>query len=177
MDIGKVLLHSGLHYDMITIRPATDKDLTAILDIYNEAVENTTATFDTEKRPMEKQIEWYNNHKQNHPIIVAEENEVIKGWASLSPWSERRAYEGTVEVSVYVHHNFRNKGIGKKLLEIITLEGRKVKNHTVISRIAAGNESSMHIHEILGYRHVGVLKEVGFKFGRFIDVNVMQFLF
>jgi L-amino acid N-acyltransferase YncA len=162
---------------MIVIRPALEKDLPSILEIYNEAVENTTATFDTEKRSMEKQIEWFRNHKTNHPVIVGEGNGEIKGWASLSPWSERKAYNGTVEVSVYVHHLHRGKGIGKRLLEVITLEGKKVKNHTVISRISAGNEVSIHIHEQLGYRHVGVLKEVGFKFGKFIDVNVMQYLF
>jgi L-amino acid N-acyltransferase YncA len=162
---------------MLNIRPATEKDQPAILKIYNEAVENTTATFDTEKRSIEKQIEWFRNHKHNHPVIVGEEEGIIKGWASLSPWSDRKAYDGTVEVSVYVHHDFRGKGIGKKLLEIITLEGKKVKNHTILSRISSGNESSIHIHEILGYRHVGVLKEVGFKFGKFIDVNVMQYLY
>ena len=84
-------------------------------------------------------------------------------------------YNGTttVEVSVYVHHEFRSKGIGSKLLEWVTLEGKKVGNHTVLSRISQGNESSIHIHEKYGYRHVGVMKEVGFKFGKFLDVHMM----
>jgi L-amino acid N-acyltransferase len=162
---------------MLHIRPATEADQPAIMEIYNHAVEHTTATFDTEKRSIEKQLEWFRNHKFNHPVIVSEADGVITGWASLSPWSDRKAYSETVEVSVYVHHDHRGKGIGKKLLEIITLEGKRVKNHTILSRISAGNEISIHIHEQIGYRHIGVMKEVGMKFGRLIDVHVMQYLY
>lgn len=162
---------------MITIRSATEKDLSAILDIYNEAVRNTTATFDTSERTFEQQLEWFRKHKANHPILVAEENNIIIGWASLSPWSDRCAYETTVEVSVYVHHEHRGKKVGSQLLEVITLEGGKVKNHTVISRITSENKSSIHIHEKIGYRHVGTLKEVGIKFGKLLDVEMMQYLY
>jgi phosphinothricin acetyltransferase len=160
---------------MISIRPATEKDQPAILEIYNDAVEHTTATFDTDKRSLEKQLEWFKNHKKNHPVIVSEHDGNLTGWASLSPWSERKAYNETVEVSVYVHPDHRGKGIGKKLLEVITLEGKRMNNHTVISRISAGNEISIHIHEQAGYVHIGTLKEVGRKFGRYIDVHVMQY--
>jgi phosphinothricin acetyltransferase len=162
---------------MLNIRPATEQDQQSIMEIYNDAVENTTATFDTELRNFNDQIAWFKKHKSNHPVIVGEENNIIKGWASLSGWSDRKAYDGTVEVSVYVHKDSRGQGIGKKLLEIITHEGKKVKNHTVISRIAGGNEVSIHIHEILGYRHIGVMKEAGWKFGKYVDVYMMQYLY
>ena len=169
---------------MTTIRPATENDQQAIMDIYNDAVLNTTATFDTEPRTMEKQLDWWSKHKKNHPVFVAEENpeEIgaggkIIGWASLSPWSDRCAYDTTVEVSVYIRKDYRAKGLGTKLLEVVTLEGGTVGNHTVISRITEGNGSSIHIHEKLGYTHVGVMKEVGFKFGKFLDVNMMQYVY
>jgi L-amino acid N-acyltransferase len=162
---------------MINIREATLADQQAILDIYNEAVMNTSATFDTELRSYEKQLAWFANHKKNHPVLVAENNGTIVGWASLSPWSDRCAYETTVEVSVYVHKDYRLKGIGSRLLEWVTLEGKKAGNHTVLSRITQGNESSIHIHEKFGYRHVGVMKEVGFKFGKFLDVHMMQLVY
>ncbi len=162
---------------MVNIRPSTDSDQQAILDIYNDAVINTTATFDTDLRTFEKQLEWFRKHKKNHPVFVAVENKQVIGWSSLSPWSDRCAYDTTVEVSVYVHKDFREQGIGSKLLEMVTLEGKKVKNHTVISRIAQGNEASIHLHEKFGYRHIGVMKEVGFKFGKFIDVHMMQLMY
>jgi len=162
---------------MITIRPATLADQQAILDIYNEAVLNTTATFDTEPRTTEKQWEWYNKHGENHPVLVAEQDQFVIGWASLSPWSDRCAYDTTVEVSVYVHKDYRGKGIGGELLQRVTQEGKRKKNHTVISRITEGNEISIHLHEKFGYRHVGVMKEVGFKFGKFLDVNMMQLVY
>ena len=162
---------------MLQIRKSTRDDLKAILDIYNEAVLNTTATFDTTARTFEQQLEWYENHKANHPVFVAEENNVVVGWASLSPYSDRCAYDTTVEVSVYIHPDHRGKKIGSKLLEVITLEGQKVKNHTVISRITSDNLSSIHIHEKIGYRHVGTLKEVGVKFGKLLDVEIMQYLY
>ncbi len=159
---------------MITIRPATESDQQAIMEIYNDAVQNTTATFDTEPRSLQNQLEWFRKHKKNHPVFVAEENNRVVGWASLSPWSDRCAYDTTVEVSVYIHNGFRGQGIGSQLLEIVTMEGKKVNNHTVISRITQGNEVSIHLHEKLGYQHIGVMKEVGFKFGKFLDVHLMQ---
>ena len=162
---------------MISIRNATQEDQRVILDIYNEAVANTTATFDTDLRSFEKQLEWFAAHKKNHPVMVAEIENNVVGWASLSPWSDRCAYDTTVEVSVYIHKDFRAQGIGSKLLEWVTLEGKKAGNHTVISRITQGNESSIHIHEKFGYRHVGVMKEVGFKFGKFLDVHMMQIVY
>jgi phosphinothricin acetyltransferase len=162
---------------MINIRSATETDQQAIMEIYNEAVTDTTATFDTDQRTLEKQLEWFRKHKKNHPVFVAEKNGKVAGWSSLSPWSDRCAYDTTVEVSVYVHKDFRGQGIGSNLLEMVTLEGKKVNNHTVISRITQGNEVSIHMHEKLGYRHIGVMKEVGFKFGKFLDVHMMQLIY
>ncbi len=162
---------------MINIRPATEDDQHAIMEIYNDAVITSNATFDTDPRTLSKQMEWFRQHKSRHPVIVAEKNNLIIGWASLSPWSDRCAYETTVEVSIYIHHDFRGKGLGSKLLKIITLEGEKAGNHTIISRITQGNEVSIHIHEKLGYRHIGVMEEVGYKFGRFQNVHLMQYIF
>lgn len=162
---------------MLNIRPATEADQLGMMEIYNESVLNSNATFDTEPRSMEAQLAWFRIHKRNHPVLVAEEKNQIIGWASLSPWSERCAYETTVEVSIYIHKDFRGKGMGIKLLKIITLEGGKLGNHTILSRITQGNEISLHIHEKLGYRHIGVMEEVGFKFGKFQNVHMMQYLF
>ena len=162
---------------MIHLRAATEIDQPEILAIYNEAVLNTTATFDTEPRSMDAQMEWFRRHKKNHPILVAEINKKIIGWASLSPWSDRCAYETTVEVSVYIDKDFRGQGIGSSLLERITIEGQKAKNHTVLSRISSDNLASIYIHKKAGYKIIGEMKEVGFKFGKFLDVTMMQYLY
>lgn len=162
---------------MIAIRPATINDLAAITAIYNEAILNTTATFDTEPKSIEDRLEWFTNHTEKHPILVSTDSGIITGWASLSKWSERCAYDTTVEVSVYVHVDYRGQGIGKKLMEVITLEGEQTGAHNIISRITQGNEHSIHLHERLGYEHVGILKEVGKKFGKYLDVHMMQKVF
>lgn len=162
---------------MIHLRAATEIDQPEILAIYNEAVLNTTATFDTEPRSMDAQMEWFRRHKKNHPILVAENQNKIIGWASLSPWSDRCAYETTVEVSVYIDKDFRGQGIGSSLLERITIEGQKAKNHTVLSRISSDNLASIYIHKKAGYKIIGEMKEVGFKFGKFLDVTMMQYLY
>ena len=162
---------------MLNIRPATEQDLTAITQIYNDAIANTTATFDTEPKTVEERLQWFNNHDQLHPVIVAEINNSVIGWATLSKWSDRCAYDSTAEVSVYVHHDHRDKGVGKRLLEVLTLEGEKSGLHTLISRITQGNEKSIYLHERLGFENVGVLKEVGKKFGNYLDVHILQKVF
>lgn len=159
------------------IRPATLQDQPGILEIYNESVLHSTATFDTDPRSPEKQLEWFNRHKANHPVLVAEDDGTIAGWASLSPWSDRCAYDSTVEVSVYLAPEQRGKGLGFQLLQQVTEAGRKAGNHTVISRISSDNLASIRIHEKAGYSTVGTMKEVGFKFGRFLDVVMMQIVF
>ncbi len=159
---------------MINIRPATQKDLPRITDIYNEAIKNTTATFDTELKSLEEQQKWFDAHDKNHPVLVVIENDITIGWGSLSKWSDRCAYDSTAEVSLYIDPVFRGKGVGKKLLEVLILEGQKAGLHNLISRITEGNHNSIHIHELFGFRHIGVMQEAGKKFGKLLDVHFMQ---
>jgi len=159
---------------MLMIRPATEKDVTAITEIYNDAILNSTATFDTELKTVEDRLHWLNNHDAMHPVIVAESDGKVLGWASLSRWSERAAYDTTAEVSLYVHKDYRNQGIGKRLLEMLTLEGKTVGLHSLIARITEGNEKSFYLHELFGFEDVGTLKEIGKKFGNYLDVRIMQ---
>jgi phosphinothricin acetyltransferase len=162
---------------MQTIRAANESDILAITDIYNEAVLNTTATFDTDTKSVEDRLAWFRNHDDKHPIIVAEIAGRVVGWGSLSRWSDRVAYDTTAEVSFYVHVDHRQKGIGKQLLEVLTLEGERVGLHSLISRITSDNEASIHLHEIFQFEKAGVLKEVGRKFDSFLDVHIMQLVF
>ncbi len=162
---------------MIIFRPAKPEDVTDINNIYNEVILNTQATFDLEPKTLEERVLWMNEHGEKHPVIVAELDKKVVGWAALSRWSDKKAYDTTAEVSVYVDKNHRNHGIGKKLLDLITIEGRSAGLHCILSRITEGNEVSINVHVALGYKHIGIMKEVGFKFGKFLDVYLLQKLF
>ncbi len=159
---------------MLLIRQATLKDLDAITEIYNEAVLKTVATFDTQPKTLEEQKSWFVNHGPKYPILVAEQDNRVVGWASLSMWSDRCAYSNTAEISFYVKEEHQGKGIGRKLIEAIIWEGQKAGLHTVIARIAEGNKVSVHLAESVGFNQVGIMKEVGQKFGKILDVYLMQ---
>ena len=159
---------------MITIRRAKLSDAASIAHIYNEAIASTTATFDTEPKTVEERIEWLKSHDDRHPILVAEVDGAVVGWASLTRWSDRTAYADTAESSFYVHSTHRGCGIGRKLKEAIIDEARRLKYHTLIARITEGSTESLHLNESTGYVHVGTLKEVGRKFGKWLDVHILQ---
>ncbi|UUZ79904.1 N-acetyltransferase family protein [Paenibacillus sp. P26] len=159
---------------MITVRLANDGDIAGILEIYNDAVLNTVATFDTVPRTLEKQTEWYAQHGGAYPVIVAEQEGQVIGWASLTRYSDRLAYARTAEISLYIRDGYRGQGLGKKLMERILEEGKKAGPHTVLSRIVEGNDSSIHLHRLYGFDLVGTMRQVGFKFGRLLDVVMMQ---
>ncbi|HEX5002203.1 MAG TPA: GNAT family N-acetyltransferase [Bacteroidia bacterium] len=162
---------------MLNIRPASKADVQRITDIYNDAVLHTTATFDLEIQSYEDRMNWFNNHGRRHPVLVAEQEGKVTGWAALSKWSERCGYDNTAEVAFYIDPNYRNQGTGKKLLEVLTLEADKIGMHSLVSRITEGNLNSIHIHELYGFQHIGVVKEAGKKFGKYLDVHLMQKLF
>jgi phosphinothricin acetyltransferase len=159
---------------MLKIRPATLDDLEPIREIYNDAVLNTVATFDTVPKSPEDQRRWFGEHAPRYPVIVAELEGIVVGWASLSRWSDRPAYDGTAEVSVYVDADHREKKIGSALLEALVEAGQKGGFHNLVSRIVEGSDVSIHLHERLGFAHVGVLREAGRKFGKMLDVTIMQ---
>ena len=159
---------------MVAIRPAKPEDLDSITEIYNEAILTTVATFDTEPKTVEEQRAWFESHGAKHPIFVAELNGAVVGWSSLSQWSDRRAYADTAEISLYVREGFQGRGIGRGLLQAVTERGREVGLHTVIARIVEGNETSVRLHQSVGFQRIGVMKEVGSKFGRLLDVYLMQ---
>jgi L-amino acid N-acyltransferase YncA len=158
----------------VTIRSAVPADLEAITNIYNDAVLTTTATFDTEPRTAAEQLAWWHSHSGRFSVLVAEEDGIVVGWTSLSRWSDRPAYDDTAETSVYVGREYRRRGIGRMLEEAIIDLARKSRFHTLIARIAGESAGSLRLHESLGFVHIGTMKEVGRKFGRRLDVHVLQ---
>jgi len=121
-----------------------------------------------------EQKKWFKEHGSKNPIIVAEEDNEIVGWAALSKYDTKCAYSDTAELSLYVKPEYQKKGIGKQLMKRIIEDGKKAGLHAILARITDGNKVSIHLHELFGFKHVGVLKEVGFKFGKRLDVYIME---
>lgn len=159
------------------IRAAKKTDMERILDIYNYEVLHSTSTFALRPRNLAQRMEWFERHTGSHPLIVAEVNEKAVGYACLSSYRELEAYDGTVELSVYVSHHYRGYGIGKALMEELLRMAREDENiHTVVSVITGGNEISIRMHEKFGFVHCGTIREAGKKFGRWLDIDNYQLM-
>lgn len=161
----------------IKIRPYNTKDTQAILEIINHNILHSTALYDYKIRSYEQQKKILEEkiHK-NFPVIVAELNGQPVGFGMYSEFRFREAYKFTVEHSVYVNEVFHGKGIGKLLLEELILLARKQKLHTMIAVIDAENQSSVAFHEKFGFKTVGIIKESGYKFERWLDSVFMQLI-
>jgi L-amino acid N-acyltransferase len=160
----------------VKIRTAEIEDLGSITEIYNEAILTTTATFDVEPKTPAERLEWFRSHGERYPILVALFGGEVVGWASLSRFSDRPAYDETAETSFYVKAEFRGQGIGRALKAAIIAEARRLGFHALLARVAEGSDESLHLNASFGFVHVGTLKEVGRKFGRRLDVRLMQLL-
>ena len=161
----------------ITIRLAAIADAVAIAEIYNREVMQSTATFDLVPRTIEQQQEWLAARSGAFAAIVAvDEARRVVGFASLSPYKERAAYRTTVEDSVYVHQDFTARGIGKALLGRLVEVARESGFHSMIGRIEASGEASRALHASCGFELVGIEREVGRKFNRWLSVAVMQLM-
>ncbi len=160
----------------VAIRTATRDDVPAIADIYNEAIRTTTATFDTEPKSVEDRLQWFEAHGERHPVFVATDDGQVVGWSSISKWSDRCAYDDTAETSFYVAAEHRRKGIGRQLKEATVAAARRLGYHSLIARVAEGSDASLHLNREAGFALVGTLRQVGMKFGRRLDVHILQLM-
>lgn len=160
------------------IRVAKEQDVPEMMEIYNYEVLNGVATFDLNVRNLEERMEWFRQHNVgNHPLIVAEQDGQVAGYASLSSYRDKEAYAATVELSVYVAPSFRRQGVARQLIAHILEDARSRDDiHTVISVITAGNEASVKLHKEFGFVYSGILYEVGEKFGGKLDVVNYQLM-
>jgi phosphinothricin acetyltransferase len=159
---------------MSELRIATEGDVPAIRDIYNEAVRTTTATFDMEEKSLEDRLAWFRGLDERHPVVVAEVDGRVAGFAALEPYSGRAAYRHTGAVAIYVAASHRRRGIGRALLAELLRRGEKARLHVALAVICAENEASLRLHESFGFERVGCIREVGVKFGRVLDVVFTQ---
>jgi L-amino acid N-acyltransferase YncA len=163
----------------ISVRPVTDADAEAIRAIYNPEVLESTVTFDLVPRTIEDQLAWQHERSGAHAVLVAVDDEAdgqVVGYGSLSPYKPRAAYATTVEDSVYIRRDQQGRGVGKLILAELLAVAHAHGFHAVMARIVGGHDASIALHAGLGFEIVGTEREVGRKFGRWLDVVVMQTL-
>jgi L-amino acid N-acyltransferase len=159
-----------------TLRLARLDDAEAIRQIYNAEVQTSTVTFDIVPRTLDEQRRYLSDRSGAHAVIVAEGDGVVVGYGALSPWRSKPAYATSVEDSVYVRRDQQGRGVGRLLLAELVEVARAHGFHAVFARIVGGHESSVRLHQSVGFDVVGTEREVGRKFGRWLDVVVMELL-
>lgn len=157
------------------LRPATLMDAAAISAVYNYYVLHSTATFQEEPEGLEDRETWLRAHGPAHPVLVAEtESGDFVGWGSLSPFHPRSAFRHTVEISLYLDQRFHRQGWGRRLAEALLDYASSYGHHRVIATISGDQIASLSLHQRLGFHQAGRLHEAGFKFGRWLDLVIME---
>jgi L-amino acid N-acyltransferase len=157
------------------LRLATLDDAEAIREIYNVEVTTSTATFDLVPRTLEAQREWMASRSGAHAVVVAvDETGLVRAFGSLSPWRDRPAYSTSVEDSVYVHRDHHGQGLGKAVLTELVDTAVRHGFHACMARIVGGHEASIALHRSCGFEIVGTEREIGRKFGKWLDVVLME---
>lgn len=159
----------------IVIRDAVHEDLPAILEIHNEAVLNTTANWYEEPSTLEERRAWLEEHQDDgYPVLTAVEGGTVVGYATYSPWRPKNAYRYTVENSVYVHVDHHRKGVARALMSALIARAEADGRRVILAYIEASNTNSIALHAKVGFAVVGNLPGVGVKFGRVLDLTIMQ---
>jgi phosphinothricin acetyltransferase len=158
------------------IRDANTGDVEGIVAIYNDAVLNTTAIWNENAVDAANRAAWLAERQRvGYPVLVAvDDNQTVLGYASFGDWRAFDGYRHTVEHSVYVNKDRRGAGTGKALMMALIERARALGKHVMVAGIEAGNEASIQMHTKLGFEQVGLLKEVGTKFGRWLDLAFLQ---
>ena len=161
----------------IKIRPAIFSDLDTILEIVNHQILNSTSNYDYEPHDFETQKSWFEKKlAENFPVIVAEFENAPIGYATYGTFREKIGYQYTVEHSVYVAQEFIGKGVGKLLLGELIKLAKEQGYHVMIGAIDADNSGSIGFHQKFGFKVVGTIREVGYKFDRWLDLVFMQLI-
>lgn len=157
------------------IRPAEAADLPDILEIYNDAILNTTAVYDYEPHTLEMRQQWYQSKcSDGLPVMVATVSDQVVGFGALSWFRAWAAYQFTVENSIYIASSYQGQGIGRLLLQQLISAARELNMHTIVAGIDAENLASQKLHQRLGFEQVGYFRQVGYKFDRWLDLKFWQ---
>lgn len=155
-----------------------DRHAAAILDIFNDAIVNSTALYDYKPRPAESMVSWFEaKRKGSFPVIGVEDSDgQLLAFGSYGTFRAWPAFKYSVEHSVYVHKDYRGQGLGNTVMKALIAAARQNDVHAMMGGIDASNAGSIALHERLGFKHVATLPEVGFKFGRWLDLAFYQLL-
>lgn len=157
------------------IREADEQDLRAILNIYNDAILNTTSVYNYEAHTLDMRREWFEHKKKEHlPVFVSVQGTEVTGFSTYGPFRIWAAYKYTAEVSVYIHPEHRGKGIARLLYPPLFERAEQQQLHALVAGIDADNRASIKLHQHFGFTQVGHFKEVGYKFGKWLDLIFMQ---
>ena len=162
--------------DHTTVSCSFERHAGAILDIFNDAIVHSTALYDYNPRTMDNMVAWFGaKAKGGFPVIGLEDREgTLLAFGSYGTFRAFPAYKYTVEHSVYVHPDHRGRGLGRVVMQELLAAARRHGVHVLIGAIDAANRGSIALHERLGFQHVGTLPQVGFKFGRWLDLAFYQ---
>ncbi|SMO59647.1 GNAT family N-acetyltransferase [Solitalea koreensis] len=161
----------------ILIRPATENDLPEILAIYNDAIINTTAVYNYTPHTLAMRKEWFEQKMIDRlPVFVAECTHEVIGFSTYGPFRAWAAYKYSIESSVYISPEHRGQGIGKLLIPPLIAEARHKQLHTIVAGIDASNIASIKLHQNFGFSEVGRFKQVGYKFGKWLDLVFLQLI-
>jgi L-amino acid N-acyltransferase YncA len=160
----------------VEVLPAEEGDLEAINDIYNHYVPISDCTMETEIVSLDARWAWFSENGRRYPILVAKADGKVIGWASLSRHRVRGAYDHTAEDAVYVRDGWQHKGVGTLLLGELIAAARVREVHSIVAVINADHVASLRLHRKLGFQDVALLREAGFKFGRWIDIRYLQLI-
>lgn len=161
----------------IILRNAEEADLQAILDIYNDVIINTTAVYSEEPHTLQMRRDWYLDRVNNNfPVYVAVEDNKVAGFCSFGHFRAWQCYRFTAELSLYVGTAYRGKGISKIMLQALIERAIEMNLHVLIAGISADNHVSLNLHQSFGFEEVAHFKEVGYKFGRWLDLKFLELI-
>jgi L-amino acid N-acyltransferase YncA len=159
---------------VLRVRVAGIADAAAICRIYNEGIQDRVATLETEERTPEERVKWLQARGARHPVLVAEAESGVVGWASLNVFNARRAYEHVADLSLYVQREWRGQGVGRRLLEALVARASELGYHKIVLAAFPWNEAGMRAYRRAGFREVGIYREQGRLDGRWVDTVVME---
>ncbi len=160
--------------DAITVRDARFDDAGPICTIYNQGIEDRSATLETTMRDADERRQWLSERSERHPVLLAERDGVVLGWASLNAFNPRAAYAHVGDFSIYIERSQRGKGLGRVLLDALEERARTIGFRKLVLAMFDWNPAGISLYRRAGFRTVGTYREQGQLDGRWVDVTIME---